>query len=124
MKYFNYNKGKQGEAIAIEFLKKQSYVVLEKNFRMPGGEIDIIVSDRDWLVFVEVKLKVGNRFGKPEEMIDERKINQIRKTAEFYLITHSDIKNQFCKYRIDAVCIVLSSDNSVNSIKHYQNISN
>ena len=67
------------------------------------------MKNNDWLVFVEVKLKIGLQFGNPEEMINKNKINQVKRVAEGFLLLESPIAKKFNKYRIDAVCIVLKS---------------
>jgi putative endonuclease len=112
----NYHKGRYGENIAKEYLLKKGYVFIESNFENKIGEIDLIMSDEDWLVFIEVKYKSDDRLGIPEEMIDKRKIWQVKRTAESYLIERKrEIKN-FKKYRIDAVCIL------GDKIRHYENV--
>ena len=91
MKQQNYQKGKRGEDIAESFLIKNGFQIVEKNFNTRFGEIDLIAIKNDTLHFVEVKLKVGERFGTPEEMINKRKIWQVMKTSESYLL-----KNKKC----------------------------
>lgn len=118
----NYIKGKNGEELALEFLKNKGFSLIETNYENKIGEIDLIMTDKDWLVFVEVKLKVGDRFGTPEEMINKRKIFQVRKVAESYLVLENKIAKNFKKYRIDAVCIVLNEDLTIQRINHYENI--
>ena len=86
------------------------------------GEIDLIMSDKDWLVFVEVKLKIGNRFGQPEEMINKNKLNQIKRVAELFLVSESQIAQKFVRYRVDAVCIELNEDKTINRINYYDNL--
>jgi putative endonuclease len=110
----NYHKGKYGENMAKEYLIKKGFVFIEANFENKIGEIDLIMSDKDWLVFIEVKYKSDDRFGLPEEMISQNKIWQVKRVAESYVVERK-IK-QFIKFRIDAVCIL------GNEIKHYENI--
>jgi len=118
----NYQKGKQGEHLAREFLSDKGFVLIKSNYSNNLGEVDLIMSDNDWLVFVEVKLKVGDKYGLPEEMITKNKLIRIRKVAESFLVLEKDIAKIFCKYRIDAVCIVLNEDQTIQNIKHYQNL--
>ncbi len=126
MKYLNkeknYKKGKNGEAIAKDYLLNDGYNLLEMNYRNKIGEIDLIMTQKDILVFTEVKLKIGDRYGFPEEMINRRKLCQIRKVAESFLYFKPDISLKFRKYRIDAICIVLNELNRVERISHYQNL--
>ncbi len=118
----NYKKGKEGEEIARDFLIRKGFTLIESNYANKLGEIDIVMSKNGWLVFVEVKLKIGEKFGSPEEMISKNKLNRIRKIAEGFLLLESPIANKFSKYRIDAVCIVLNEDKTVKRINYYENV--
>ncbi len=119
MKQFNKIKGKEGEEMAVKFLKENGYIILDQNNSTKYGELDIIASKNNILVFVEVKFKQSEDFGTPEEMIGLNKLNQVRRTAEMYLLTNSDMAKQFNRYQIDAVCIV----EETGRISHYENIS-
>lgn len=118
----NYKKGKEGEEIAREFLVNKGFKLIESNYSNNLGEIDLVMSDRDWLVFVEVKLKIGDKYGTPEEMINKNKLSRVKRTAEAFLILESPISKNFSKYRIDAVCIVLEEDRKISRINYYENI--
>jgi len=123
MKQLNFQKGKLGETIAKDFLLKKGYKIISQNFQNRFGEIDLIAADGQVLVFVEVKSKIGQNFGSPEEMINQRKIQQIKNQALVFLQQNLQISAQYPQQRIDAVCIVLNeNDYSVKSINHYQNI--
>ena len=104
----NYKKGKEGEEIAKKFLEQKGFRLIESNYNNKLGEIDLIMSNKEVLVFVEVKLKVGDKFGSPEEMISKYKLNRIRRIAESFLMLNPEIKRNFLKYRLDAVCIAVS----------------
>lgn len=71
--------------IARDFLEKQGYRFEAMQWRTTFGEIDLIMWDRDELVFVEVKLRSTNDFGHPEEMISREKMKKIQRTAYHYL---------------------------------------
>ena len=77
--------GAWGEATAAAYLQKKKYKLEAAGFRCRYGEIDLIVSNKKYLVFVEVKLRKSNRFAEAKEFVDGRKQNRIRTTAEFYL---------------------------------------
>jgi len=77
--------GKSGEEAAFAFLKKKGFRVLEKNYRTPVGEIDIIANDRGTLVFIEVKTRTGISFGRPFEAVDRRKRERMKKVALWYM---------------------------------------
>ena len=77
--------GKKGEELAISQLKALKYKILERNFKCPLGEIDIIARDKNTLVFVEVKTRATRDFGGPAAAVDGRKQRQLSKVALTYL---------------------------------------
>ena len=77
--------GAWGEAVAAEYLRKKRYTVVAAGYRCRYGEIDLIVRDRKYLVFVEVKLRKTADFAKAMEYVDVRKQDKIRITASMYL---------------------------------------
>ena len=79
-------RGRQGEQAAEEFLRAQGYTILARNYRVALGEIDLIVQDRQTLVFVEVRTHSGATFGDPLASVNVRKQRQIAKAALMYLI--------------------------------------
>ena len=95
--------GKQGEAFAVEYLKKKGYKIKETNYRSPLGEVDIIAFDRETLVFVEVKTRRNNSFGLPAEAVNRRKQLQIAKTAQYY-ISSKKLSNNAA--RMDVVSVL------------------
>lgn len=72
--------------MAAEKLQELGYQIIERNFSSGKKEVDIIAKDGEWLVFVEVKSKVGTDTGRPEEMITPLKIKHIKKVASDYLL--------------------------------------
>lgn len=122
MKQKNYEVGKLGERIASEFLVKKGFRILKRNFRTRFGEIDLICAKDGKLVFIEVKLKVGEDFGTPEEMIGDDKIVQIERTAQRFLLENQEEERRYESLQIDAVCIVLDTSWQVKRISHYENI--
>ena len=77
--------GAWGEALAAEFLRNKRYKLLAARYLSRYGEIDLIVSDKKYLVFVEVKLRRSANFAEAREFVDYRKQERIRTTASFYL---------------------------------------
>ena len=77
--------GAWGEGIAAEYLKKKRYQLVAANYRCRFGEIDLIVCNRKYLVFVEVKLRKSADFARAAEFVDSYKQNRLRTTAEIYL---------------------------------------
>lgn len=77
--------GELGELAACEFLKKQGYSILHKNWRYRRFEIDIIArQDRD-IVFIEVKTRSSDHWENPEEAVSSAKIKRIIEAADFYI---------------------------------------
>lgn len=122
MKQQNFETGKLGEEIAADYLRKHNFEILQKNWKTKFGEIDLIATKNNLLIFVEVKLKVGEDFGTPEEMINSPKLSQVQNTAVAFLQQKPEIEKQYKGYRIDAVCIVLNQNKEVLRINHYENI--
>lgn len=82
--------GKAGEDAACEYLEKQGYEIERRNFRTNAGEIDIIaISPDDVCVFVEVKTRKSDRFGRGSEAVDPKKQMKIIKTAMSYRYAES-----------------------------------
>lgn len=82
----NKTSGDKGEDLACEYLRKQGYKILTRNYLIRGGEIDIIGKDSEYLVFVEVKTRWTHEFGLPVESMTPWKIKHMQKTAGFYLL--------------------------------------
>jgi putative endonuclease len=77
--------GDRGEDLAATALKKRGYKVLERNYRTPLGEIDLIARHRGVLVFIEVKTRTSARFGAGQEAVHYGKQSRYRKLADYYL---------------------------------------
>ncbi len=120
MKSQNKVSGNKGEDIAARFLVKKGYRVLFQNFRTKNGEIDIIATHANTLIFIEVKTRLTTEFGTPLEAITSRKLMVLTRTAEYFKSTHANLPDLM---RIDAVAIVLEPDGNVIEIEHIENIS-
>jgi putative endonuclease len=79
------DKGRQGEDLAVKYLGKNGYKILERNFRSKLGEIDIIAREKKDIVFIEVKTRSSADFGYPEESVGRQKQERIKNCASFYL---------------------------------------
>lgn len=80
--------GAWGEALAAEYLRKKRYQLVAAGYHCRFGEIDLIVQNRQYLVFVEVKLRKSSNFAQAMEYVDRRKQDRIRITASMYLAEH------------------------------------
>lgn len=80
--------GAWGEAQAAEYLRRKHYQIVAAGYRSRFGEIDLIVKNRKFLVFVEVKLRRNAKFANAHEYVDRHKQDRIRVTASMYLSDH------------------------------------
>ena len=80
--------GPWGEALAAEYLRKKRYNILAVGYHSRFGEIDLIVQNKQYLVFVEVKLRKNGKFAAAREYVDHRKQDKLRITASIYLSQH------------------------------------
>ena len=116
--------GKTGEELARKYLEGEGYKIIEQNYKTKYAEIDLVcekknnVFGKSTLVFVEVRTKVGEHFGTPEDTINKAKLRKVLWNAKSY--------SAFAKWggpeRIDAICIVLRPDYSVERLTHHENI--
>jgi putative endonuclease len=78
--------GHYGERVAVAYLIARGLILLDRNWRCPLGEIDVVMRDRgDVLVFVEVKTRRSDRFGTPAEGVDRAKVRRLRRLAAAWL---------------------------------------
>ena len=118
----NKSIGRLGEDLAEKFLRRKGYRVISRNFSTRYGELDLIGTKDGRLVFIEVKTKIGDRFGQPEEMINRKKVSQIMRIAQSFILRNKEIASKYPLHQVDAVCIVLGDDNSLVRLDHYENI--
>ncbi len=115
----NKRLGKIGEDFACAYLLKHQYRILERNFQKQYGELDIIATLGTVLVFVEVKTRIGRRFGLPEESVTPRKLHEVKQTAYYYKLLHSELPEDM---RIDVIGIELFPDETLKYFNHIQNV--
>ncbi len=139
-------EGKMGEELAVGYLKKLGYLIIDRNFRLRNGEIDIVAIDlsthsvtsgqapstssgqagsgqvkkkEKCLVFIEVKTRSSGEFGSPLESITWWKMKALVRAAQVYKISHRGLPELM---RIDAISVLLS-DMGDPEIEHIKNIS-
>ena len=95
--------GRGGEDRAAEFLCKEGYSVIERNYRKRFGEIDIIAEKDDTLVFVEVKVLASLPLEVLAHELDFRKQEKIIKTAKFYLQNHRQYNSRYIRFDVIAI---------------------
>jgi putative endonuclease len=80
--------GIKGENLAVKFLKEKGYRIIERNYKTPIGEIDIIAQDGNTIVFIEVKTRTDEFFGQPFEAVNKKKRRKLKNVALLYLKRH------------------------------------
>ena len=108
--------GRYGQEAAMKFLQAKGMVLLEANFSIPSGEIDLIMRDGEYIVFIEVKYRRNLQYGLPREAIGYRKQQKIKKIALYYIVRHN-LQNQ--DFRFDAMEL-LETSNGLD-INHIEN---
>lgn len=112
--------GRDGEDIAVAHLEAQGWQIIDRNWRCPSGELDIVAWDEDerTLVFVEVKSRSSTAYGQPIEAISWRKLAKLRELATLWLRgTGSRAPN----IRLDAVGVLMPWG-SAPELTHLQGI--
>ncbi len=110
--------GALGEKLALDFLRKRGYAVVETNFRTNSGEIDIIARKGDFLVFVEVRTKTSSIFGSPEESVTPLKKEHLIAVANQYIEKHENLPEL---WRIDLVALELNHRGQPTRIELIEN---
>ncbi len=111
------DEGQYGEALAAQALESFGYAIVDRNWRCPTGEVDIIARDGETWVFVEVKLRRGRGAGTPEEAVSDRKQQRLLRVAQAYL---AELELDDVQWRVDVIAIDLSDDDLVWRLDHYR----
>ena len=113
--YLKHEIGKIGEDLATKYLESLGYVIIERNFVAKQGEIDIIARDKKELVFLEVKTRTNDLYGKPVEAVTAPKQKHLINTAKYYLYS-KHLENEFV--RIDVIEVYIRNNKyRINHIK-------
>ncbi|MEK7465593.1 MAG: YraN family protein [Patescibacteria group bacterium] len=115
--------GKEGEDFACEYLTKKGYEILERNFRKPWGELDIVARAPDrTLVFVEVKTMrdSGPEGLKPEDQMSPAKRKKFTRTAMLYAGSHENFMDDKKGWRMDVITLLKREEKF--EVQHYENI--
>lgn len=110
-----HNLGQLGESAARQFLQKQGYRILDRNWRFHHFELDLVCRDQDCIVFVEVKTRVNDTHGTPIHAITPAKIIHLCKAAMAWLSEH---RAWSAPCRFDVVCLTGKPDNFAT--EHYK----
>jgi putative endonuclease len=98
--------GRHGEDLAAAHLRTVGLSILDRNWRCPAGELDIVARERGAVVFVEVKTRSSDAFGDPAEAIDAAKAARLRRVALHWLAAHPASIPRGATMRFDVVSIV------------------
>jgi putative endonuclease len=110
--------GRWGENQAAIYLEGRGYSILERNFRTPYGEIDLVARKQNTVVFVEVKTRSSDSYGLPEESITPGKATHLLDAARFYIEDHPTSDGV---WRIDVIAIQRSATDRPPQITHFRN---
>jgi len=109
--------GDEGEELAAAYLESKGYTILDRNYHFERAEVDIVAYDNETcIVFAEVKTRSTNRYGEPEEYVDDEKIQNIYKAAEAWVYER---KMDGVPVRFDVISI-LQQENEAPDIKHFE----
>ena len=118
--------GALGETIASRYLEKKGFKILDRNYRKPWGEIDIVAEKGKIVRFVEVKSVSRESLPdisremeyRPEELVDARKLRKLARTAQLYM----EVKKDEREYQIDVVGVVLSESTRVARCRLFEQV--
>ncbi len=108
--------GRNGERLAATWLEARGLVIVERNWRCPYGELDLIARHGEEWVFIEVKTRRGTRMGAPEEAVTRGKRRRLILSAQAYLSAQGAEQQS---YRIDVIAVELTPAGVVAGIRHY-----
>ena len=114
MAYHN-ELGKIGEQLAVDYLSRNGYTILERNFIYDKAEVDIIAQKEKRVIIVEVKTRNSNFFGDPQDFVTKAKIKLMVKAANEYLITN----NIEMEVRFDIIAIL--KNQHIEKVEHFEN---
>lgn len=107
-------KGDDKERLAEDYLTAKGFLLIERNFLCKAGEIDLIMKDQDFLVFIEVRYRENNDFGGALESITAGKQRKLRRAAEFYLLQQFGNTPPPCRFDV----VGIEGENELEWIKN------
>ena len=109
--------GRHGEELAARHLLARGYEIVDRNWRCQAGELDLVATDGDCLVFVEVRARRGQALGTPEDSVTVAKQARLAALADAYV----QDRNWAGDYRIDVVAIEFDEHGRLLRLDHYEN---
>jgi putative endonuclease len=107
--------GKKGEQLAVDFLFKNNYEIIERNYRFDKAEVDIIAKKNDTLAIIEVKTRSSSDFGNPQDFVKPKQIQRLVKAVDEYVTTNG----LNVEVRFDIIAII--KEGSKFNIEHLEN---
>jgi len=111
--------GRFGQQLAANYFLAHGYKVLAENFYTQAGEIDLILEKDNQLIFVEVKTRLSEKFGLPEEAIDANKKEKLYSAGLKYLELNN-VEND--NFRFDCLAVLINKEEKKALIRHHKNI--
>ena len=111
------DKGKAAEDAAALYIQQQGWQLVERNWNCRSGELDVIATWGETVLFVEVRSRSGSGFGLPAESVDARKIHKVRRTAEIYLQRAGWSDRPI---RFDVIAVMLGRNLEIRSLEHIE----
>jgi len=116
---FKLKIGVFGQKLAADYLKKKDYEIQAENYFAKIGEIDLIAIKDGQIIFIEVKTRLSDKFGLPEEAVDEKKKEKLYQTGLKYL-KEKQINHE--NFRFDCLAIEIDRLNKIAKIRHHKGI--
>ena len=122
MSRYNKNLGNLGETIAATYLKNNHYKILEHNFNIYGGEIDLVAQKNDEIIFIEVKTRIQSEYyPQPTDIISPKQRRTLINTGKIWLISRLNLDPMNIYWQIDVISIILKKNGTIVSLKHFVN---
>ena len=106
--------GKKGEQLAVDFLIKKDYQIIERNYRFDKAEVDIIAQQNDTLAIIEVKTRSSSDFGNPQDFVKPKQIKNLVKAVDEYI----NVNSLDVEVRFDIIAII--KENNQFNIEHLE----
>jgi putative endonuclease len=107
--------GKKGEQLAVGFLLKNNYEIIERNYRFDKAEVDIIARIKDTLAIIEVKTRSSTEYGNPQDFVKPKQIQRLVRAVDEYV----NVNDLDVEVRFDIIAIVKENNNF--NIEHLEN---
>jgi putative endonuclease len=108
--------GRYGEDLAAAYLESKDWLIFDRNYSFEKAEVDIVATDRNYIIFVEVKFRTNTYFGEPEDAVTPSKVTSIKKAAEAWIYER---KMETAVVRFDVISIV-QQNNEAPQITHLE----